>query len=319
MLSATYDLSISAVRADALFASALQRSDEPSAGQVRQAIAAAIRVFGCLGCAARVAQAYGEHPETAVTRMCWARMSVAGAFGGSEAGPGTCPQAQPVCTSRAARATDRSAPTCHKRHLDMMSLTVYGAYMLGDRNLQLHPESHLPYYAQVKHMLQAQIRNSPPHMQLPSEQALQQQFGVSRPVVRQALGELVRDGLIYRRRGKGSFVAPPKVMEGQVQRLASLNEELLSQGYEPVTVVMQQELTEADPLAGEQLEVPPGSPLIFLRRLRLVDGEPLMVASTLLPYDLCPGLETMDLATEVPLPGAGRRVRAEDHSGHPDP
>jgi hypothetical protein len=105
MLSATYNLSISAVRADALFASALQRSDEPSAGQVRQAIAAAIRVFGDLGCAARVAQAYGEHPETAVTRMCWARMSVAGAFGGSEPGPGTCPQAQPVCTSRAARAT----------------------------------------------------------------------------------------------------------------------------------------------------------------------------------------------------------------------
>ena len=98
MLSATYDLSISAVRADALFASALQRSDEPSAGQVRQAIAAAIRVFGDLGCAARVAQAYGEHPETAVTRMCWARMSVADAFGGPEPGPGTCPQAQPVCS-----------------------------------------------------------------------------------------------------------------------------------------------------------------------------------------------------------------------------
>jgi hypothetical protein len=81
MGSAVLDLSISAVRADALFASALQRSDEPSAGQVQQAVAAAIGALGGLGCAARVAEAYGEHPETAVTRMCWARAAVASAFG----------------------------------------------------------------------------------------------------------------------------------------------------------------------------------------------------------------------------------------------
>jgi hypothetical protein len=81
MGSAVLDLSISAVRADALFASALQRSDEPSAGQVRQAVAAAVGSLGDVGCAARVAQAYGEDPETAVARMCWARAAVASAFG----------------------------------------------------------------------------------------------------------------------------------------------------------------------------------------------------------------------------------------------
>ena len=81
-VSASYELSISAAPANALYASALQRSDEPSARQVRQAIAAAIGPYGDVGCAARVAQAYGEHPETAVTRMRWARTAVAGAFGG---------------------------------------------------------------------------------------------------------------------------------------------------------------------------------------------------------------------------------------------
>jgi len=83
MRCAPYDLIVSASRADALFASALQRSEEPNAGQVRQAVAAAINAFGDLGCAARVAQAYGEDPETAVTRMRWARTAVVGAFGGS--------------------------------------------------------------------------------------------------------------------------------------------------------------------------------------------------------------------------------------------
>ena len=87
MRSAPCDLSISAARADALFASAVQRSDEPSAVQVKQAIAAATRTFGDLGCAARVAQEYGEHPETAATRMRWARTAVAGAFGDSPSDP----------------------------------------------------------------------------------------------------------------------------------------------------------------------------------------------------------------------------------------
>jgi hypothetical protein len=76
MRSTTHHLSISTARADALFVSALQRSQEPSATQVRQAIAAAIREFGARGCAARVAQAYGEHPETAAPRMRWARAVV---------------------------------------------------------------------------------------------------------------------------------------------------------------------------------------------------------------------------------------------------
>jgi hypothetical protein len=66
-------LGISAVHADAVFVSELQRRDEPSAGQVRHAVGAAIRAFGYSGCAGRVAQEFGEHPETAVIRMRWAR------------------------------------------------------------------------------------------------------------------------------------------------------------------------------------------------------------------------------------------------------
>jgi hypothetical protein len=92
MRSAPFDLSTSAARADALFASALQCSDEPSALQVRQAIAAATRALGDLGCAARVAHEFGEHPETAVTRMRWARTAVAGAFGGSPSDTGYVPR-----------------------------------------------------------------------------------------------------------------------------------------------------------------------------------------------------------------------------------
>ncbi len=75
-------LSISAARTDALFVSSLQRSDEPSAEQIRQFVAAAVRQFGSRGCAGRVAQEFGEHPALAAERMRWARQAVAGVFGG---------------------------------------------------------------------------------------------------------------------------------------------------------------------------------------------------------------------------------------------
>ena len=72
MEPAAHYLSIRASGADALFVSALQRSDDPNVGQIRQAIAAAIGAFDYSGCAGRVAQEFGDHAETAAARMRWA-------------------------------------------------------------------------------------------------------------------------------------------------------------------------------------------------------------------------------------------------------
>jgi len=74
--------SISAARTDALFASALQRSDDPGPARVREAVTASVRRYGFRGCAGRVAQEFGEHPDLAVARMCWARELIAAAFPG---------------------------------------------------------------------------------------------------------------------------------------------------------------------------------------------------------------------------------------------
>jgi hypothetical protein len=80
MEPAQHHFGITAFGADALFVSALQCSDEPSTGQLRQAIDAAVRAFGVSGCAARVAQEFGDHPETAAVRMRWARAAACSAF-----------------------------------------------------------------------------------------------------------------------------------------------------------------------------------------------------------------------------------------------
>jgi hypothetical protein len=96
----------SAVRADALFVSVLQGSDKPDAGQIRKAIAAAVRAYGGGGCAQRVAQEFGDHPETAIARMRWARAAADQAF----AAPPVCARdstrrrpGQPVADHRTRR------------------------------------------------------------------------------------------------------------------------------------------------------------------------------------------------------------------------
>jgi hypothetical protein len=67
-----YPCSIQTLQVNALFASALQRSDDLSIMHIRRAIAVALDAYGAAGCAGRVAQEFGDHPETAAVRMRWA-------------------------------------------------------------------------------------------------------------------------------------------------------------------------------------------------------------------------------------------------------
>lgn len=70
-------LNVIDARCEALFASGLQRSDEPTAAAVAEAISRTVRELGTRGCAARMAQEFGDHPESAAERMRWARQLVA--------------------------------------------------------------------------------------------------------------------------------------------------------------------------------------------------------------------------------------------------
>ena len=87
MQLAMYHPSTSADQAEALFASVLQRSDRPSPGQVRKAVAAAVRAYGGRGCVELVAQEFGDHPEAAVERMRWARSVASELFTQPPPGP----------------------------------------------------------------------------------------------------------------------------------------------------------------------------------------------------------------------------------------
>jgi len=80
-MSATINpLNLTVVRAEAVFASALQPSEAPDPERVRHVVTVTVGELGVAGCAARVAQEFGDHPDLAVTRMRWARRLVEPAF-----------------------------------------------------------------------------------------------------------------------------------------------------------------------------------------------------------------------------------------------
>ncbi len=76
-------ISVKDARAEALFASTCQQSDEPSPAEVRDAVQGAVRAYGVRGCACAVAAEFGDHPEVAIDRMLWARATVAATWPGA--------------------------------------------------------------------------------------------------------------------------------------------------------------------------------------------------------------------------------------------
>lgn len=161
-------------------------------------------------------------------------------------------------------------------------------------------DSPIPYYAQVKDALQARIREGEWQAghQLPGEPELCRIFNVSRTVIRQALNELLHEGLIVRAKGRGTFVAEPKIKGSLVQRLTGFHEDMVSQGYVPVTQTLRQESVPANPKVSSYLEIPPGTLVIEIERLRFVQDEPVVLVTTYIPQSLCPDLLDADLSRQ---------------------
>lgn len=160
---------------------------------------------------------------------------------------------------------------------------------------KIDPNKPVPYHVQVYQALETLISSSlQAGDQLPGEPKLCDLFGVSRTVIRQALNQLERDGLVVRIMGKGTFVAEPKIHEGLVGRLTGFHEDMMQQGYTPISRVLQQEQIAASAKVARNLGLDVGTEVIAIKRLRFVDNTPIQLVTTYLPAALCPSLLDVD-------------------------
>jgi len=153
-----------------------------------------------------------------------------------------------------------------------------------------------PFYHQLKEILLRDIGSSwASGDKLPSESELCLQYGVSRTVVRQALDEMEREGLVYKIKGKGAFVTGRKFDSTFVQHAAGFHASMTSRGHVVTSDVLVQEVRPAGPHAARMLGLDVGVPVLALDRVRSVDGVRIQVVRAWLPYRLCRGLERVDL------------------------
>lgn len=157
--------------------------------------------------------------------------------------------------------------------------------------------SYIPLYIQVMDAIQEYIEEGDAESgeQFPGEPELCRMFDVSRTVIRQALRELEHKGLITRKKGKGTFVAEPKIRESLFQELTGFYQDMEAKGYPPVSHVLKQEVIPAPRKIAGFLELSVGAQVIQIDRVRYVEEEPIVFVTTYLPYTLCPKLLEADL------------------------
>ena len=158
--------------------------------------------------------------------------------------------------------------------------------------------SPVPYYYQLLQVLERAIASGvlAPGEKIPTEAALCARYEVSRTVVRQALSDLDRTGLVTRHKGKGTFVAAPKVSEFVAQSLTSLHEDLSARGERLETKVLRLEVEPVSPHVAQILALPESERIVLLERLRFLGGEPLVVTTAHMPYSLCAPILDLDMS-----------------------
>jgi GntR family transcriptional regulator len=174
---------------------------------------------------------------------------------------------------------------------------------------QINRSSKLPLYYQLHEILQGMIRAGEwqPGDMIPPESELIKRYKVSRTTVRQVLDLLVNEGLIFRQRGRGTFVSHPTVEKALV-RILSFTEDMRRRGVTPSTRVLSSSLISAPRDIADRLEIEAGEELARLERLRLADCEPMSIEESYLVHRYCQGVLRGDYASH-PL----RQALEEEH------
>ena len=171
-----------------------------------------------------------------------------------------------------------------------------------------HATNSAPLHVQASNYMREKIYNREWAVdeQIPTEHELMELFGMSRGTVKRAIKALVDEGLLVQIRGRGTFVTRPNITHPSGNALLSFAESLQAQGLAYTTEVLGQEVIPADSFLSEMLAIPVNSPVFFMRRVRYVEGEPVMYIENRMNLSVAPGLDDVDYVHEALFPNVER-------------
>jgi GntR family transcriptional regulator len=171
-----------------------------------------------------------------------------------------------------------------------------------------------PLYQAVADLIHVEIQNGElqANERIPSESKLIELYGVGRNTVRHAIGELVDQGVLNTIHGVGTFVVDQRARK-TAEYLLGFTQEMQLQGKEGGSQVLEAKIISADPFLSRRLQVQLGAEVVYLSRLRLMEGEATAIERAYLPHALCPGILENDFS-EASL----YQTLSDKYGKHPD-
>ena len=155
--------------------------------------------------------------------------------------------------------------------------------------------SSVPIYAQLEEYIKKKIKEKVylPGESLPTERELTELFGVSRMTVRQAVTNLVHQGVLYRTPGKGAFVSK-EIIEKKLE-IEGFSEDMEKRGFVPSSKILYFEKIIPDGQVAQMLQLSENEQVYFINRLRLANDEPMAIEYSYLPEKYFPDLMKYNL------------------------
>lgn len=172
--------------------------------------------------------------------------------------------------------------------------------LLSDlRQGNLESETSAPLHQVIRGHIQSMLASKAvkPGDQIPTEQEIMAIFSVSRITVRQAIGQLVASGVLVTRRGRGTFVAQPRISH-QLKKLTGFVEDMDALGLKATSRVLSVAHVGAGPKEAEKLNVVEGAEITRIERLRLGNNEPLSLDVSVMPADIGKRIASENLAID---------------------
>lgn len=162
--------------------------------------------------------------------------------------------------------------------------------------VELDKASSYALHAQLSDVMRNRIyaRQWVAGMRIPSEHAFMDRFGLARGTVRHAIKTLVDEGLLVQLHGRGTFVAEAGLSHPAGVRPLSFADSLREQGRDFTTQVLNQEVVSTPEDIANGLQMVPGEPSLFLRRVRYVGEEPVICQESWTNLAVVPGLDKVD-------------------------